>query len=160
MAKEKGGSKVMKVHSLVAPILEEMGFSIWDVRFEKEGPDYFLKILIDPKEGTMDMDMCEKASRAINPIIDEADPIPESYYMEVGSPGLGRKLTKQEHYDILKGNEILVHLIRAQDGVRDVVGILKEKTADKIIVVAEEKEILIDVKNVSYTKLNDDANLF
>ena len=87
------------------PVVEGMGLRLWDVRFEKEGPDWFLRVLIDRDE-PLDTDTCEAVSRAIDPLLDEADPIEQSYYLEVGSPGLGRRLTRPEHYEAAQGPEV------------------------------------------------------
>ena len=104
MAKTAGGKNTAGfVETLVRPVVEGMGLSLWDVRFEKEGPDWYLRVLIDKPDGTMDTDTCALVSHAIDPVIDEADPIDQSYFLEVGSPGLGRRLTREEHYDKLKG---------------------------------------------------------
>ena len=126
MAKAKSGhNTVATVEALVRPVVEGMGLSLWDVRFEKEGPDWFLRIYID-KPGGLDIVTCEEATRAINPVIDEADPIDQSYYMEVGSPGLGRRLTREEHYAALAGQKIAARLIRPDEqGRRELEGILQ-----------------------------------
>lgn len=92
MAKQSGGNTAQRVEALVRPVVEGMGLRLWDVVFEKEGPDWYLRVLID-RDGTMDTDTCAEVSHALDPILDEADPIDQSYYLEVGSPGLGRKLT-------------------------------------------------------------------
>ncbi len=105
MAKQSGGNTAQRVEALVRPTVEGMGLRLWDVVFEKEGPDWYLRVLID-KDGTMDTDTCAEVSHALDPILDEADPIDQSYYLEVGSPGLGRKLTRPEHYEALKGEKI------------------------------------------------------
>ena len=89
--KPQQGSAVKVVEALVRPVVEGMDLRLWDVRFEKEGPDWFLRVLIDRDE-PLDTDTCEAVSRAIDPLLDEADPIEQSYYLEVGSPGLGRRL--------------------------------------------------------------------
>ena len=81
---------------------------------KKEGPDWFLRVLIDRDE-PLDTDTCEAVSRAIDPLLDEADPIEQSYYLEVGSPGLGRRLTRPEHYEQLKGQKCAAHLIRPDE---------------------------------------------
>ena len=86
MAKQSGGNTAQRVEALVRPTVEGMGLRLWDVRFEKEGPDWFLRVLIDRDE-PLDTDTCEAVSRAIDPILDEADPIPDSYVFEVGSAG-------------------------------------------------------------------------
>ena len=87
MAKGKNhqpGGAAAVVEALVRPTVEGFGLRLWDVRFEKEGPDWFLRVLIDRDE-PLDTDTCEAVSRAIDPILDEADPIEGSYTLEVGS---------------------------------------------------------------------------
>ena len=97
MAKQQNsGGAVKTVEALARPVVEGMGLRLWDVRFEKEGPDWFLRILIDRDE-PLDTDTCEAVSRAIDPLLDEADPIEQSYYLEVGSPGLGRPPRHRGH---------------------------------------------------------------
>ena len=126
MAKQSGGNTAQRVEALVRPVVEGMGLRLWDVVFEKEGPDWYLRVFIDKTDGTtMDTDTCADVSHALDPILDEADPIEQSYYLEVGSPGLGRKLTRPEHYEQLKGQKIRAKLIRPNaDGVRELAGIL------------------------------------
>ena len=133
MAKQSGGNTAQRVEALVRPVVEGMGLRLWDVVFEKEGPDWYLRVLID-KDGTMDTDTCAEVSHALDPILDEADPIDQSYYLEVGSPGLGRKLTRPEHYEQLKGQKIRAKLIRPNaDGVRELAGILTGRDALEFI---------------------------
>ena len=133
MAKQSGGNTAQRVEALVRPTVEGMGLRLWDVVFEKEGPDWYLRILID-RDGTMDTDTCAEVSHALDPILDEADPIDQSYYLEVGSPGLGRKLTRPEHYEALKGQKVRAKLIRPNaDGVRELSGILTGRDALEFI---------------------------
>ena len=135
MAKQSGGNTAQRVEALVRPTVEGMGLRLWDVVFEKEGPDWYLRVLIDKTDGTtMDTDTCADVSHALDPILDEADPIDQSYYLEVGSPGLGRKLTRPEHYEQLKGQKIRAKLIRPNaDGVRELAGILTGRDALEFI---------------------------
>ena len=161
MAKGKGGQNTVKtVEALVRPVIENMGLSLWDVRFEKEGPDWFLRIFID-KEGGLDMLSCEEATRAINPIIDKADPIDQSYFMEVGSPGLGRKLTREEHYTALQGQKIAARLIRPDEqGNRELEGILKGLQDGIVTLETEQGEVSFARNAASFVKLCDDEDLF
>ena len=92
MANGKGGrpkGAAAAVEALVTPVLTEMCLRVWDVRFEKEGPDWFLRVYID-RDAPLDLEACEAAARAIDPVLDEADPISQRYFLEVGSPGLGQ----------------------------------------------------------------------
>ena len=121
----KGRKAVDIVEELVRPVCEEMGLILWDVRFEKEGPDWYLRVFIDrPDEGVYIQD-CEDLSRAVDPLLDEADPISQNYIFEVSSAGLGRRLTKPFHFESKMGEEVLARYIRAKDGVKEVRGILR-----------------------------------
>ena len=138
--KPQQGSAVKVVEALVRPVVEGMDLRLWDVRFEKEGPDWFLRVLIDRDE-PLDTDTCEAVSRAIDPLLDEADPIEQSYYLEVGSPGLGRRLTRPEHYEQLKGRKCAAHLIRPDEqGRRDYAGILQGLDADGNVTLTDGEE--------------------
>ena len=161
MAKQSGGNTAQRVEALVRPTVEGMGLRLWDVVFEKEGPDWYLRILID-RDGTMDTDTCAEVSHALDPILDEADPIDQSYYLEVGSPGLGRKLTKDAHFAAKQGEKVLCHLYRATDaGEKDITGILLGKDGAAITLRRDdETETVLDTKDVSYVKLCDDEDLF
>ena len=103
--KPQQGSAVKVVEALVRPVVEGMDLRLWDVRFEKEGPDWFLRVLIDRDE-PLDTDTCEAVSRAIDPLLDEADPIEQSYYLEVGSPGLAGRLTRLRALRAAQGPEV------------------------------------------------------
>lgn len=161
MAKEKVGGTVQIVEALVTPVLEELGLRLWDVRFEKEGPDWFLRVFID-RDTPLDIAACETATRAINPVIDQADPISQSYYLEVGGPGLGRRLTRDSHFAAKCGQKVLAHLIRANEaGEREVTGILRGKEGTVVTLEREGGTLAaIDTKDASYFKLCDDEDLF
>ena len=161
MAKEKVGGTVPLVEALVTPVLEELGLRLWDVRFEKEGPDWFLRVFID-RDTPLDIAACEAATRAINPVIDQADPISQSYYLEVGGPGLGRRLTRDSHFAAKCGQKVLAHLIRANEaGEREVTGILRGKEGTVVTLEREDGTMAaIDTKDASYFKLCDDEDLF
>lgn len=161
MAKEKVGGTVQIVEALVTPVLEELGLRLWDVRFEKEGPDWFLRVFID-RDTPLDIAACEAATRAINPVIDQADPISQSYYLEVGGPGLGRRLTRDSHFAAKCGQKVLAHLIRANEaGEREVTGILRGKEGTVVTLEREDGTLVaIDTKDASYFKLCDDEDLF
>ena len=163
MAKQSGGNTAQRVEALVRPVVEGMGLRLWDVVFEKEGPDWYLRVLIDKADGsTMDTDTCADVSHALDPILDEADPIEQSYYLEVGSPGLGRRLTRPEHYEQLKGQKCAAHLIRPDEqGRRDAEGILEGLSADGMVTLkSDDGDYTFPVKAAGYVKLCDDEDLF
>ena len=141
MAKGNGGKNTVRtVEQLVRPVVDGMGLRLWDVRFEKEGPDWFLRIFID-RDTPLDTDTCEAVSRAIDPVIDAADPIDQSYCLEVSSPGINRKLTRPEHFEAFLDCFVIAKLIRPlEDGSREVGGILRSREEDGTIVLQTGEE--------------------
>ena len=147
-------------------IADELGFFLWDVRFEKEGATWYLRVLID-KDGGIDMDDCEAFTRPMNKALDEADPIAQSYVLECGSPGLGRELRRPEHFEVCIGDVIRVRLIRPdENGEKEFVVGLVGYDKDKILCQKLDED-MNGVENVefkladcAYVKLNDDADLF
>lgn len=155
MAKGKGGNTVAAVWEIAEPIAEELGLAIWDIRFVKEGADWFLRIFID-KDGGVGITDCENMSRAIDKPLDEADPIEQSYCLEVSSPGLERELTRESHFEVCKGEKIKVKMIRAVDGVREFSGILESSEGMSIVLRLEDGSAMnIEKKETSYIKLDD-----
>ena len=160
MAKGKGGNVVGLVESIVRPVAEELGYRLWDVRYEKEGPDWFLRVFID-KDGDMTTGDCEIVSRAVDPLIDEADPIAESYFFEVSSPGLGRRLTKLEHFAAVCGQKVYLRLYRADaGGQKEYTGLLLRAENESIALETEQGEQTIALADLSFAKLCDDEDLF
>lgn len=160
MAKQAGGNTARRVEALVRPIVEGMGLRLWDVVFEKEGPDWYLRVLID-RDGTMDTDTCAEVSHALDPVLDEEDPIPQSYYLEVGSPGLGRRLTRPEHYDAMMGQKIRLRLYRPDaSGRRDLAGILTAREEDTITLETEAGPAQVALSAITMARLCDDEDLF
>lgn len=135
------------VTSLIKDTVEAQGVSLWDVRFVKEGADWFLRIFIDKEDG-ISIDDCVNVSHAIDPIIDEADPIDHSYCMEVSSPGIDRELTRPEHFTKMTGKNIKVRLYKAIDGVKEFVGQLLSY-GETLVIDTEDGKKEFDKKAVS-----------
>ena len=155
MAKGKGGNTVAAVWEIAEPIAEQLGLDIWDIRFVKEGADWFLRIFIDKEEGVSIVD-CENMSRAIDKPLDEADPIEQSYCLEVSSPGVERDLTRDAHFEACMGEKIKVKFIRAIDGVREFSGVLEGFDGKAVTMRLEDgSAINFEKKETSYIKLDD-----
>lgn len=157
MAKSKGGVTVSKVWELCEPIVKDFGLSLWDVRYVKEGADWYLRIFID-KEGGVDITDCEKVSRAINTPLDELDPIENAYCLEVCSPGVERELVRDEHFMQFNGADIMVRMRRPIEGIgKDFCGVLKGYD-DGMVTVSDhsgENEVTISKKDAAWIKLDD-----
>ncbi|MFR8531029.1 MAG: ribosome maturation factor RimP [Anaeromassilibacillus sp.] len=156
-AKKKGGNTVALVRRLAEPIARDLGLMLWDVRFVKEGADWFLRIFIDKPEG-IGIEDCEAMSRAINGPLDELDPVEQSYCLEVCSPGMNRELTRDEHFAAYLGAPVQVKLIRPdEDGQRVIVGILEDYRDSTMILRMEEgDERSVARKDASSVRLMDD----
>ena len=124
MATKKNGSVADVVTSLAAPLAEQLGYSLWDVEYVREGADYYLRITIDSEEG-ITIEDCETFSRAIDPILDEADPIADSYHLEVSSPGVERELKTDRQIEAFLGAEAEIRLFAPVDGARSYTGVLE-----------------------------------
>ena len=109
------------VSALVRPVVEEEGCSLWDVEYVREAGTWYLRVFID-KEGGVGIDDCERISRRLDPMLDEADPIPESYVFEVGSAGAERELKRPSDFAQFMGHEVELRLYRPLDGKKSFVG--------------------------------------
>ena len=112
-----------KVTELARPIVEEEGCSLWDVEYVREAGTWYLRICID-KQGGVDIDDCERISRRLDPVLDEADPIPESYVFEVGSAGIERELKRPGDFEAFLGSEVEVKLYQPYEGQKSFIGTL------------------------------------
>ena len=141
-----------KVAKLVEPIIEEIGYELYDVEYAKEGKNYFLRIFIDNEKG-IDLNDCEKVNDAITDILDEENYIKEQYFLEVSSPGIERVLRKDKHLEQNIGEQINVKLFKKdENGQKEYFGQLKEFDDFKIVIVQDENEIQIERKNISQIK--------
>ena len=143
-----------KIWELAEPIADSLGLSVWDVRYVKEGADWFLRIFID-KEGGVSIDDCVEMTHAIDGPLDELDPIKDAYTLEVSSPGAERALTRDEHFSAYIGSKVLVKLIRPQDGKREFKGVLSGYEKGTVTVDVDGAGIMFDKKDASYVKLDD-----
>lgn len=112
------------VEALAKPIVEDEGCSLWSVEYVREAGRWFLRVFID-KEGGVDVADCERISRRLDPILDEKDPIPESYVFEVGSAGIERELKRPSDFEAFMGSEVELKLYQPINGKKSLVGILK-----------------------------------
>ena len=146
----------MKVTEQVAefarPIVEAQGCQLWDVEYVREGSEYFLRLYLD-KEGGVDIDDCEAVSRAVDPILDEKDPIPGSYHFEVCSAGLERVLKRPADFQRFLGSPITVKLYRPRNGLKEIPCVLKAYDQGKLTVEAGKETITFEKSEVAQVRL-------
>ena len=113
----------------ITPVVSELGYDVWDVEYVKEGSEMYLRITIDKPDG-ITIDDCETVHRAIDPVLDEVDPIEDAYHLEVSSPGIERELRTDAHFAAFAGKEIEVRLYAPSDGAKVWTGDLLGLDAD------------------------------
>lgn len=140
------------IYDLSFPIVNELGYKLYDVMYVKEGKEYYLRIFIDHENG-IDLDDCEKVSNRISDMLDEVDPISTQYNLEVSSCGLERHLREIEHYEAAIDKNVEVKFFKAIDGQKQVEGILKMVKENAIIIETDEKEFEVKIDDVSSAKI-------
>lgn len=113
-----------RVRELALPVAAELGLELWDVEYLREAGQWYLRVYIDKLEGYVGIDDCERFSRALDPILDEADPIAGSYTFEVSSAGAERELKRPGDFQRFLGALVEVRLYQAKDGQKSYVGTL------------------------------------
>ncbi len=156
-----------KVESLLKPTIENLGYELYDVIYEKEAKDYYLRIFIDTPEG-ISLEDCEKVNDAISDMLDEANYIKDAYFLEVSSPGIERVIRKDKHLEESLEKEITINLfkpinleedtkqnskIKKLKSLKQIDGILKSFNENEICLIVENKELIIERKNISNMKL-------
>ena len=146
MADKKSVAAV--VRELAIPVCEECGVTLWDVEFVKEGADFVLRIVIDKPEGVT-IDDCERVNRAIDPLLDEADPIETSYKLEVSSPGIERTLSRPEHFAASIGADVELSLYAPYEGSRKVRGKLASYANGDVTLTVGETDVTFKKADVA-----------
>ena len=146
----------MKVTDIVTkiaqPVVEAHGCQLWDVEYVREGDQRFLRLYLD-KEGGVDITDCEAISRAVDPLLDEADPIAESYHFEVCSAGLERALKRPSDFERFMGSAITVKLYRPRNGLKEIPCILTGYEEGKVTVEAGKETITFEKSQVALVRL-------
>ena len=140
------------VESFSKPIVESFGCQLWDVEYVREGDQRYLRLYID-KDGGVDITDCEKISRAVDPVLDEKDPISESYHFEVCSAGLERALKRPGDFDRFMGCTITVKLYRPRNGLKEIPGILRGYDEGRVTVEAGKETITFEKSEVALVRL-------
>ena len=153
---EFGKEVYMKVTDLVAsfakPVVEAHGCELWDVEYVREGSEYFLRLYLD-KEGGVDINDCEAISRAVDPILDEKDPVPGSYHFEVCSAGLERALKRPSDFERFMGSAVTVKLYRPRNGLKEIPCVLTGYEDGKLCVTAGKETITFEKSEVALVRL-------
>ena len=140
------------VRAIAEPIVAAQGCTIWDVEFVREGAERFLRLYVD-KDGGVDICDCKAISRAMDPVLDEADPIPESYNFEVCSAGIERVLKRPGDFEKFLSSKVLVKLYAPEDGAKEFVGELLGFDDGAVTIRAGGTERRFEKQQVALTRL-------
>lgn len=156
MAKKGGGNTAEAVWQIAQPIVDELGLSLWDVRFLKEGAGWYLRVFID-KDGGVTIEDCENVSRALDKPLDDQNIIEQSYCLEVCSPGLERELVRDFHFEKFIGSDVLVKMIRPLPVLgREFGGVLTASDKQTFTISdANGQQVTIEKKDTAWVKLDD-----
>ncbi|GAA0085386.1 ribosome maturation factor RimP [Clostridium sp. CTA-7] len=126
------------INQLVKPVAEELDYEIYHIEYVKENGEYYLRIYIDKDGGGITLSDCEALSRRVSDIMDEKDPIPVAYFLEVSSPGLNRGLFTDDHFKRQIGKEVMLRFTKSLNGIKNIKGILKEVNDESVTVESDE----------------------
>jgi len=141
-----------KVTAIAKPIVEEEGCSLWDVEYVREAGSWYLRLLID-KEGGVGIDDCERISRRMDPILDEADPIPSSYVFEVGSAGAERELKRPGDFQQFIGHEVELRCYQPVAGQKSFTGTLSGYEDGAVTIVSGKASRTFDKNQIAQVRL-------
>lgn len=142
-----------QVRQFAEPVVISLGCTLWDVEYVREGGDWFLRLYID-KEGGVGINDCEAISRAIDPILDEQDPIPDSYSFEVSSAGLERPLKRPEHFARSMGQSVVVRLYKPRDGAKEFKGTLEGYDNGRVTLGTPSGPLIFEKSEVALVRLS------
>lgn len=141
------------VTALARPVVEAEGCCLWDVEYVREAGSYYLRVFID-KEGGVGIDDCERISRALDPILDEADPIPDSYVFEVGSPGAERELKRPSDFEMFIGSEVEVRTYAPVNGKKSFIGKLKAYDNGNVTISDGDTDTVLSAADTAKVRLH------
>ena len=141
-----------KIARLAEPVVKEEGCRLWDVEYVREAGTWYLRVFID-REGGVSIDDCERVSRRLDPILDEKDPIPESYVFEVGSAGADRELKRPQDFVQFMGSRVEVRLYRPVEGNKQYIGTLTSHEDGNVGILCGEQKLLFTKEQVAQVRL-------
>ena len=136
------------VRGIISGTVESLGYSIWDVEYVREAAKWVLRITIDSPDG-ISIDDCEKVHRAIDPVLDEADPIENSYYLQVSSPGIERVLRTDEHIAACTGEKVCLRLFSPVNGLKSLTGVLDGSDGENVYIIQNGEKITVPKDKIS-----------
>ena len=142
-----------RVAELAKPVVEDEGCTLWDVEYVREAGSWYLRLFID-KEGGVGIEDCERISRRMDPILDEADPIPDSYVFEVGSAGAERELKRPDAFRQFMGHEVELRCYQPVNGNKSFVGTLSGYEDGAVTITSGKENRSFDKSQIAQVRLH------
>ena len=146
-----------KIAQIARPVVEDEGCSLWDVEYVCEAGTWYLRIFIDREDG-VSIEDCERISRRLDPILDEEDPIPDSYVFEVGSAGADRELKRPGDFKQFMGSAVEVRLYRPVDGSKRFTGTLVDYQDGEVSITQGERTLRFEKDQIAQVRLYVEIN--
>ena len=143
-----------KIRAMAEPVAAKRGCDIWDVEYVKEAGQWFLRVYVDKGDGPVSIDDCEGISRELDKMLDEADPIAESYVFEVSSAGAERQLKRESDFERFMGSEAEVRLYKPENGVKAFVGRLCGYDSGDVELEIDGEARRFEKKNIAAVRLH------
>lgn len=141
-----------KLSKIISPIVESLNYEFYHLEYVKENGENYLRIYIDNENG-ISLEDCEKVSRSISDLLDEEDPITDSYYLEVSSPGINRFLYTDKHFQNSIGQLVLLKLVKAVNGKKAIKGELIDFNENEVVIKEGNENITIDREKIKSINL-------
>ena len=141
------------IESMVLPFLDENGFELVDIEYIKEGGNWYLRIFVD-KEGGNDIDACVRVSEFVSAKLDEEEPIPGAYFLEVSSPGAERPLKKADDFHKAIGKNVFITTYEPIQKLKEFEGELVAFTGDEVTVRVGKNEYVLPYDKVASARLS------
>ena len=140
-----------QIEGLVSKTINDLGYSIYDVMYVKEGKDYYLRIFIDSEKG-ISLDDCEKVNDAISDMLDEANYIKEQYFLEISSSGIERHIRNDKQLELNLNERVSIKLFKPIDNKKELEGVLDSFDSEEININIDNEKVSIPRKNISSMK--------
>jgi ribosome maturation factor RimP len=141
---------------LLGPVVANLGYELWEIEYAPRAGGGLLRLYIDSPDG-ISLDDCEKVSRAVSAVLDEADPIPNEYTLEVSSPGLDRVLRTQAHFARFAGERVKVEMIALINGRKRFQGRLQKVGESEITLETDGGEVSLPIEDIHRARLIPDV---
>lgn len=157
-AHARAKNTVSRVEPIIAPLVREAGYFLWDIDFFKEGADFNLLVTIENEDraAPIGLEDCEKISRLISPALDESDPIQDPYTLEVSSPGMNRPLRTSRHFELCRGERVRIALFAPLDGKKQLEGVLLSSDENGVVLQTEGGEAELEYAKIARAVLADE----